>query len=246
MNEARFRFYEELNDFLPPGRRKREFVHAFRGTPAVKDAIEALGVPHVEVDLILVDDRSVDFGHPLRDGQRVAVYPVFESLDVTPLTRLRERPLRKPRFVCDVHLGKLARRLRLLGFDTLWEDDLDDAAIATLAAHEGRCVLTRDVGLLKRNEVTRGYWVRSKEIRRQVAEVVGRLDLAARIDPFTLCPACNAPVAPVDKAEVASRLEPLTREHFEEFHRCTGCQKIYWRGSHYEALLAEIRDLPGP
>jgi len=243
VNEARFRFYEELNDFLPPRRRKREFVYAYRGSPAVKDAIEALGVPHVEVDLILVDGRSVDFTHTLRNGERVAVYPVFESLDITPVTRLRERPLREPRFVCDVHLGKLARRLRLLGFDTLYQDDLEDAAIADTAAAEGRCVLTRDVGLLKRNEVTRGYWVRNTEIRAQVAEVVQRLDLAARISPFRRCSSCNGLVEPVGKAEIDHLLEPLTRQHFEEFQRCDGCGQVYWRGSHYERLLAEIREL---
>ncbi|MBC8424719.1 Mut7-C ubiquitin/RNAse domain-containing protein [bacterium] len=243
MNEARFRFYEELNDFLPPRRRKREFAHAFRGAPAVKDAIEALGVPHVEIDLILVDGRSVDFGHALRDGQRVAVYPVFESLDISPVTRLREHPLRVPRFVCDVHLGKLARRLRILGFDTVWADDLEDAVIASVASREGRCVLTRDVGLLKRNEVTRGYWVRGTEVRSQVAEVVRRLDLAKRIEPFARCSSCNAPVEPVGKAEIEPRLEPQTREHFEEFHRCTGCGRIYWQGSHYDSLLAEIQNL---
>jgi uncharacterized protein with PIN domain len=185
----------------------------------------------------------VDFSHVLRDGQRVAVYPVFESLDVSPVTRLRERPLRDPRFVCDVHLGKLARRLRILGFDTLYADDLDDATIAALASREGRCVLTRDVGLLKRNEIARGYWVRTTGIHAQVAEVVRRLDLSSRIAPFRRCAACNGLVAPVDKSEVEHLLEPLTRLHFEEFHRCTSCAHIYWRGSHYEKLLEEIRRL---
>jgi len=242
-NEARFRFYEELNDFLPPRRRKREFAYVFRGAPAVKDAIEALGVPHVEVDLILVDDRSVEFSHVLRSGERVAVYPVFESLDIAPVTRLRERPLRDPRFVCDVHLGKLARRLRVLGFDTLYGDDYDDQTIAAIAAREGRCVLTRDVGLLKRKEIERGYWLRSTEVREQLAEVVARLDLESRIEPFRRCAACNARVEPVDKAEIAHLLEPLTRRHYREFHQCPDCRKIYWQGTHYESLLAEIRRL---
>lgn len=243
MGTARFRFYAELNDFLAPSHRRRGFTHAFDGRPAVKDAIEALGVPHVEVDLILVDGRSVGFDHPIADGDRVAVYPMFESLDVGPVTRLRERPLRDPRFVCDVHLGKLARRLRVLGFDTLYRDDLDDAEIAGIAADDRRCVLTRDIGLLKRKAIDRGYWLRATEIRAQVAEVVHRLDLLSRIAPFTRCPLCNGMLDPAEKSEVIEELEPLTRRHFDEFRRCRDCRQIYWKGSHHERLLRDIESL---
>src|SRR5205823_11484961 len=130
---AQFRFDEELNDFLAPALRKREFDYSFRGTPAVKDAIEAIGVPHTEVDLVLVDGESVDFTRRLTGGERVAVYPVFERLDIAPVTRLRARPLRRTRFVLDVHLGKLARNLRLLGFDALYRTDYDDATIIRLS-----------------------------------------------------------------------------------------------------------------
>src|SRR5690348_641805 len=156
---ADFRFYEELNDFLRPELRKRTFRHAFSGTPAVKDVIEAIGVPHSEVDLVLIDGKSVDFGRRLRDGNRVAVYPVFERLDVTSLTRLRPRPLRRTRFVLDVHLGTLARYLRLLGFDTLYRNDYDDHQIVQVAQEQSRIILTRDKGLLKHRAVTRGRWV---------------------------------------------------------------------------------------
>ena len=164
---ATFRFYEELNDFLPPRRRKRAFDYTFRGTPSAKDAIEAIGVPHVEVDLILVNGVSVDFGHRLANADRVAVYPVFERLDITPLVRLRERPLRNPRFVADVHLGKLVRRLRILGFDCLYRNDYSDEQIARLSANQARTVLTCDVGLLKRREVVRGRWVRARQPARR-------------------------------------------------------------------------------
>jgi len=126
MPTAEFRFYEELNDFLPSPRRKRSFVHSFAGTPAVKDVIEGLGVPHTEVDLILVDGRSARFLNRLRGGERVAVYPMFERLDIRPLYRLRPKPLRRTRFLADVHLGKLARLLRLLGFDTRYSPGLSD------------------------------------------------------------------------------------------------------------------------
>ena len=161
---ADFRFYEELNDFLPPELRKRTFTYTFNGTPAVKDAIEAIGIPHSEVDLVLIDGQSVDFARHLRHGVRVAVYPMFERLDVTRVTRLRPRPLRRIRFVLDVHLGTLARYLRLLGFDTLYRNDYDDHQIVRLAHEDARIILTRDLGLLKHGAVTHGRWVRHKAL----------------------------------------------------------------------------------
>ena len=120
MNRAHFRFYEELNEFLPHHKRKTEFVYHFHGAPSVKDAVEAIGVPHVEVDIILVNGISVSFSRKLSDGDRISVYPVFESFDVSAVTHLRARPLREPRFILDVHLGRLAKYLRLCGFDTLF------------------------------------------------------------------------------------------------------------------------------
>ncbi|MEJ2722847.1 MAG: Mut7-C RNAse domain-containing protein, partial [bacterium] len=151
---ARFRFYEELNDFLPADRKKVGFTYRFSGTPAVKDAIEAIGVPHTEIELIIANGTSVGLDYRLRDGDFVAVYPVFEGIDVTPIVRLREGPLRRVAFILDVHLGKLARRLRMLGFDTLYRNDYRDSDIVRLAALENRIVLTRDTGILKTGSVT--------------------------------------------------------------------------------------------
>jgi len=237
---ATFRFYEELNDFLPLDRRKRDVAYRFRGTPSVKDAVEAQGPPHVEVDLILVDGVSVGFDHLLRGGERVAVYPIFESLDISPVVRLRERPLRDPRFVCDVHLGVLARRLRLLGFDTLYGNDWDDLRIAETAASERRCVLTRDTGLLKRRLVERGYRVRSTDPERQPAEVVERLQLRRAAEApgrmFSRCPACNGTVEAVEKADIVDLIEPGTRDAYDAFRQCRDCGRVYWRGTHYRRL----------
>src|SRR5262249_31383318 len=156
MNRACFRFYAELNDFLPPGRRGVTFTYSFEGSPSIKDLIEALGVPHTEVDLILVNGESVDFAYRVREGDRISVYPVFESLDITPLLRVRPRPLRETRFVLDTHLGRLAAYLRLLGFDTLYRNDAGDDELARISSGEGRILLTRDRGLLKRSQVTHG------------------------------------------------------------------------------------------
>lgn len=151
----------------------------------MKDAVEALGVPHTEVDLILLNGVSVGFDEALHDGDRVAVYPVFEAIDVAGLTRLRPEPLRVVRFVADVHLGTLARYLRLLGFDTLWRNDLDDDEIIDLSLAEKRIILTRDRGILRTGRVSHGYRLRATQPLLQLEEVVRRLDLERLIAPHT-------------------------------------------------------------
>ena len=233
---AFFRFYAELNDFLPEGSRKRTIRYSFSGSPAVKDAIEAIGVPHVEVDLVIVAGRSVDFSYRLQDGDRIAVYPVFESLDIRPLVRLQGRPLRDPSFIADVHLGKLTRLLRLLGFDTADAADLDDAGIVGRALSEGRIILTRDRQLLKRRAVTHGYWIRSSDPIEQAREVIRRFDLTGRVRKFTRCPACNGPIVPVEKEEVRGLIPPRTAAWLDRYYRCENCGKLYWEGTHYPQL----------
>lgn len=246
LNRAVFRFYQELSDFLPAHHRKRSFEHEFRGNPSVKDTIEALGVPHAEVDLVLVNGRSVGFGRKLHDGDRVAVYPVFESFDIGDVTRLRPRPLRQTRFVLDVHLGRLARLLRLLGLDTVYHNDLDDARIVRIALAEQRVILTRDIGILKRSEVTHGYWVRSQEPIEQAKEVVRRFDLTGAVEPFTRCARCNGLLEPVDKSAVREELPAASCEAFDEFYRCRACGKLYWKGSHYTDLRRKVEHIVGP
>ncbi|MFZ7128647.1 MAG: Mut7-C RNAse domain-containing protein [Desulfobacterales bacterium] len=239
-HHARFRFYEELNDFLPPGRRKQETTCAFSGHPSVKDLIEGQGVPHAEVDLILINGRSVGFDHPVHGGDRVAVYPVFESLDITPLIRLRPRPLRNSRFVLDVHLGKLARYLRLLGFDANYGNDRSDPEIIQAAEREDRIILTRDRSLLKSGRVTRGYWIRETQPERQIGEVLRRFDLFSQANPFSRCTACNGLLEAALKDAISDRLEPRTAKYFDTFFRCTGCGRIYWKGSHFDALEGRV------
>ena len=233
---ARFRFYEELNDFLPEERRKRDFDVEIDRARSVKDAIESAGVPHVEVDLILVDGVSVDFTHLLRGGERVAVYPMFERLDITPLLRLRPRPLRDPRFVADVHLGKLARHLRMAGFDTLWGNAWGDDEIVTLASAQRRTILTRDKGMLRRREVERGYFVRATQSEAQLAEVLRALQLEGLVRPFARCRECNTLLEDVPKTDVVDRLPEKVRGHYERFKRCPGCERVYWEGTHFERM----------
>jgi uncharacterized protein with PIN domain len=241
-----FRFYEELNDYLPADLRKRTLARSIVGTPAVKDVIESIGVPHTEIDLILVDGRSVRFSHKLRGGERVAVFPMFERFDITPIHRLRPKPLREPRFVADVHLGSLARYLRLLGFDTLYDNARDDAELAAIARDERRIVLTRDVGLLKRKAVVRGHWLRDRDPERQLAEVVDALQLRRAMRPFTRCMMCNGRLTRVPRTTVATDVPPRAFSRYRVFLRCRQCRRVYWRGTHYKRLLgliARVRSL---
>lgn len=203
---------------------------------SVKDAVESAGVPHTEVDLLLVDGDSVGFDRLVGPGARVAVYPPFVDLDIDAVSRVRPPPLPEPRFVLDVHLGRLAELLRLLGFDTDYANDRDDAELARRAAAAPAWLLTRDRGLLMRRRVTHGYLVRAHEPRVQLLEVSRRFGLASQAAPFTRCASCNGALEPVDKADVADELEPGTRRDHDVFARCDGCGQIYWRGSHTPAL----------
>jgi hypothetical protein len=236
---AYFRFYAELNDFLPPAQRGREVPHYFPDRPAVKDRIEALGVPHPEVDLILVNGVSVGFAHLLEDGDRVSVYPHLHLAGSGAVSRVRPEPPR-PWFVLDVHLGRLATGLRLLGFDTLFGPDFDDAVLARCSSSTGRILLTRDRGLLKRGEVVYGYCVRSSDPNEQGVEVLRRFDLFEAVQPFRRCLRCNGRLAEVAKEAVAERLEPRTLEHYDEFYECDTCGRLYWKGSHYDAMLRYV------
>jgi uncharacterized protein with PIN domain len=240
---ANFRFYEELNDFLPLDQYKQTIAYRFGGQPAIKDPIEVLGVPHSEVDLILVNDESVGFDYKLKDGDRVAVYPVFESFDISPVQRLRPKPLRKTTFMADVNLGKLARRLRMLGFDAAYDNQLDDREIVDIAVREKRIVLTRDRKLLFRKAVTHGFWIRADDADTQVRGVLQRLDLYDQVRPLQRCMECNGRIEPVAREQVWSRLEPLTRRYYSEFFCCSRCQKIYWSGSHVAHMTGVIHEL---
>jgi len=243
MSIAYFRFYEELNDFLPQEKRKKLFLYEFNSTPSIKDAIEAIGVPHVEVDLILVNSLSVDFSYKLKNADSVSVYPVFESFDIASVTHLREKPLRDLKFVADVHLGKLTKYLRLFGFDTYYRTDINDEEIIDLAISDKRVILTKDKGLLKNKKVTHGYYIRSRYPRYQLKEVFLRFDLKNLIASFTRCMECNGLLRDVTKKEILDRLLPKTRQYYRKFKMCNDCNRIYWNGSHWQNMKRDIKTL---
>ena len=242
MPTATFRFYADLNSFLPYHQRQSEIMHAFSTRASVKDMIESLGVPHTEIDLLLVNGQAVDFGYLVQAGDRVSVYPPFSTLDVSSVTRVRPASPPEPRFVLDVHLGKLTTYLRLLGFDALFPEDYDDANLARISEQEERIMLTRDRGLLKRSNVTHGYCLRSTNSRQQLVEVLRRYDLTEAIQPFTRCLRCNGRLEPVSKAAILDELEPGTRDHYDDFRQCQACGQIYWQGAHFVRLQAFVQD----
>jgi uncharacterized protein with PIN domain len=232
MQQTIFRFYAELNDFLPPGRRMKAFSHTVFLRASVKDIIESLGVPHTEVDLILVNGVPVGFKYLVRDGDRISVYPPFTSLNVSSVMQLRPQ-LQDVRFALDTHLGRLATYLRMLGFDALYEVGCDDQGLSRICACQNRTLLTRDRGLLKQGEVIYGYFVRATEPRSQLVEVLRRFNLFRAAAPFQRCLRCNVLLQSVSKDSISDRLPPRTAQFYNDFRVCPGCGRLYWAGSHY-------------
>lgn len=240
LSRATVRFYAELNDFLPADCRQRDFEARFFGRPAVKDLIESLGVPHTEVDHIQVNGAPAGFDHRVGDGDRISVYPVFERFDIAGTSRINRAPLREPRFICDVHLGRLARDLRLLGFDTVYANDLDDDTIRARAASEHRVILTRDLGILRHASVTHGYFVRATDPLEQIRETVDALQLGAAVQPWRRCMMCNGTLEAVAKDTIQGEIPDTVWSAHNDFLRCASCSRIYWKGSHYDRMRERL------
>jgi len=241
--QINIRFYEELNDFLPQQQRKREFSQTLKKERSIKDLIESIGVPHTEISLIIVNGESVDFSYLVKNGDQISVYPVFESLDISSLKHCQSKPIRNARFVLDVHLGRLAAYLRMLGFDTFYRNDYDDPELAEISANEHRILLTCDRRLLMRKQITHGYFVRQRQPKSQLLEILKRFDLYNKQQPFTRCMHCNGITRPVNKQKIETQLLPKTKKYYDEFFQCETCHNIYWKGSHYlrmKKMIAEI------
>jgi uncharacterized protein with PIN domain len=241
-----FRFYGELNNFLPPVRRGHAIAALCARAATTKHMIEAIGVPHTEVELLLVNGAPARFDRLLEHGDRLAVYPHFTALDLAGLARVREPLPGQLRFVADAHLGGLARFLRMAGFDTLYNNNFMDGDIEQISLTENRIVLTRDRELLKRRGVTHGCYVHSIRSGEQFREIAQRLTLANSIRPFTLCLKCNAPLHAVAREQVLDRLPPSVRLHHTEFSMCDVCQGVFWKGSHWQRMNAALAEAAAP
>ena len=229
---ASFTFVGELLDFFKTNQDGIKIVCEFKGKQSVKHLVESLHVPHTEVGDILVNGKNVDFSYLVEDGDEVFVLPACEPDGII-----------KPRFVIDNHLGKLATFLRIFGFDVLYRNDFRDEELAKISIREERVLLTRDRGLLMRREITRGYWIRSREPREQLVEVLQRFALFDRIDPLKRCLKCNNPLEEISKQAVLHRLKPLTKRYYDDFRICHRCNQIYWKGSHYERMVSFLTEV---
>jgi len=243
MATASFRFYEELNDFLPRQWRKRDISLTFDAPIPVRHLIETLGVPHTEVEIILCNGCSVGLEHPVSAGDRFSVYPVFESVDITPLLKLRTRPLRVIRFLADAHLGKLAGYLRMLGFDTLYQNAWHDAELVRISSAQRRILLTRDRALLMHRALTHGCFIHPVSPREQLAYLVGRLDLCGSIRPFRRCMRCNGTLDLLAPDQIPASVPVRVRMRHDAFLRCAQCRQVFWKGNHYRAMREWVNSL---
>jgi uncharacterized protein len=237
------RFYGDLGELTDVADRGGVADVPLGDPRSVKDLIESLGVPHTEVGLLLVDGEPAGFDRLIKGCERVAVFPPFRTIDVGGANRVEPPDPHPHRFLLDVHLGRLAGLLRLLGLDSRYDNDADDATLASVSVSEGRTLLTRDRRLLMRKEVVHGYLVRNTDPERQALEVVARFGLGAEVDPFRRCMACNGQLEHADKEAVLDQLPPRTRRDHDRFVRCPDCDRVYWAGSHYDRLVRLVERL---
>lgn len=236
MGKVRIQLHDSLNDLAAKKDKGKVLEYEFHGTARAKDALEAVGVPHTEIGELTIDGRTAMLSDAVKGGETIEAFP--PEIGAIPANFGH-----RAKFVADVHLGTLAKYLRMLGFDTLYDNRYEDEEIAVIASGESRIVLTRDKELLKRNEVKAGYWLRSKNPADQLIEVFSRYALYSATKPFTICLECNGTLKPVDKMEVENRLSEKTKRYFDEYAICKTCGKIFWKGSHYENMSRFIKEI---
>ncbi len=222
------------------------YLHYYRGRQTIKDRIESIGVPHPEVSLILKNSKPVDFSYLVQPGDFFSVYPYLYNFKLPVSKSLLPEYPAKPKFILDVHLGRLARYLRRFNFDTAYRNDYQDQEIVDQAVKEKRIILSRDLGLLRRKRVKWAKFIWNDDPQKQLKEVFARYQLSEYYKGESRCVNCNSKLVDVDKEDIIQRLEPKTKKYFEEFKYCRQCDKIYWRGSHYdktEKLLDELKNI---
>lgn len=245
MSKVTFRFYEELNDFLPVHRQKTDFKIDIRSKRSIKDMIEALGVPHTEIDLILINGESVDFNYIVSPEDRVSVYPVFESFNIENVTHLRKYPLRRTRFIANVNLGEITRCMRLLGLDVYYDPLISAREIIKISINENRIILTGSRKILKFKEVTHGIFIRPGKTEEQVKGVIDFLDIKNEVRPFSRCLLCNNSLEKISKERILDRIPPGVKESYDEYNHCTSCDRIYWKGTHHAKMQNVIDQILG-
>ncbi len=231
MMRATFTFISELNDFLPYYRKNTTFSLEFEDHQSLKHLIESLGVPHTEFGQVLVNGQLGNPADRMHEADHVTIFPAEASLEI------------EPSFVLDNHLGQLATYLRMLGFDCLYRNDYQDDELAQVSSQAERILLTRDRRLLMRKTIRHGYCIHHTDPPQQVVEVIRRFKLSGQVKPFQRCLRCNSPLHAVNKQDIIERLEPLTKQYYDDFRICPACDQIYWKGSHYGHMLEMIAEL---
>lgn len=238
---AHFRFYGSLHDFLSHEKGGIDIPYFFSATPSVKDAIESLGIPHTEIHTILINGSPVCFDYQIKKGDKIEVYPPREGID-----KVCGDQFSCKKFVLDVHLGKLAKKLRMLGIDTYYANFCTTKDLLYISGEENRIILTRNIGLLKYKIVQCGYWLRSQHTEEQLKEVIRHFQLKDHFKPLSRCLVCNTSLAIVEKERIRNLLPPKTKLYFNEFYQCIHCRRIFWKGSHYESMEAFVNNLFAP
>jgi hypothetical protein len=239
----KIRFFDELNDFLPLRQNNLQLDIELKKPRSVKDLIESIGVPHTEIGHILSNGKAVDFNYPVSNGELIHVYPIRDEISsLNSPDPFAVHPAVQG-FLLDVHLGRLAAYLRMLGFDCIYRNDYDDSALADISAEQNRILLTCDRRLLMRKKINYGYFVRHRQPRLQLLEIIARFKLHDKLRPFTRCVHCNGITQPVSKQTIEHLLEPKTRKYYDEFYQCSECKKIYWKGSHYQKMKIMVDQL---
>lgn len=239
------RFYAELNDALPPEMRFRDNDLDIKQGQTVSDVLKQHNINISQVEIIMVNGDSKDESYLLQNNDRISVFPMFETLNVSSLLKLRDETLRDVRFVCDVHFGKLARYLRLLGFDTLYRSDFKDTELVSVSLNEKRVLLSMDKELIGTSSLTHALLIRERKIEKQLMMVMERFDLFALALPFTRCMVCNKVLEVKNKEEVLHLLPPKSGQYYNEFLYCSGCQRYYWKGSHYKKMREFVSAILG-
>jgi uncharacterized protein with PIN domain len=236
MPQLKIIFPEEFNFFRRRKNKAREIIYPLERKTSIKHIIESLGVPHTEIGKIVVEDKEVDFNYIPANSQKIIVLPVIPPFDVTMPSFLRPEPLQKIRFVVDVNVGKLALLLRMLGLDAEYSPKFLDKDILSFCKKEKRIVLSKDTGLLKCRQIIFGRHVRSIHPDDQLSEVLNFFGIKGPFNFFSRCLRCNNKLVPISKKDILHRLEPKTKKYFNRFKICPQCNRIYWRGSHYEKM----------
>lgn len=243
------RFYDSLKDF-PGVQRRLPGYGAIMQLPllvnqSVKDLAESFGVAHSEIAMVLVNSKEVDFNYIIKDKDFVSFFPEFKNFDISGVSKTYVEKPKECKFILDVHLGKLAKYLRLVGFDAKYSNNFSDIELVDISLHESRVLLTRDLGLLKYSNIIWGYWLRNSNSVAQVREVVNKFDLKLKFKPFSRCLECNGEIELIEKEDILPMLETKTKEYFNEFYRCRVCSKIYWKGSHWKKMESFIDFVKG-